>query len=80
RERFLRLFSRKRQDVELLENRIIDLSPISVLKRGYSICFKLPEEKVVSNSNMLTEDDYVRIKFSKGSTDARIEKVMMNED
>ena len=80
RERFLRLFSRKRQDVELLENRIIDLSPISVLKRGYSICFKLPEEKVISNSNMLTEDDYVRIKFSKGSTDARIEKVITNDN
>ncbi len=77
-ERLLRSINKKRQDIELLHNRIMDLSPTSILKRGYSICFKLPEKKVISDSNLLSVEDLVRIRFAKGSTDARIKKVVRN--
>ncbi len=75
REGFLHTLYKKRQAVELLQNRLSDLSPISVLERGYSICFKLPEERVISNSGLLLCDDMVRIKFSKGSADAKIKRI-----
>ena len=60
------------QRLRLMENRLSDLSPDSVLKRGYSICLKLPQQKIVSDSAHLSCDDRVRIKFSKGSTEARV--------
>ncbi len=66
---------RKGEKIRLLENRICDLSPTSVLERGYSICFKIPEMHVVSDSRLLSFNDRVNIKFAKGSSEARIEKV-----
>ena len=66
--------------VELLKNRLSDLSPISVLERGYSICFKLPEEKVISNSILLNKDDKVKIQFSKGAVEAKVRKVIRAND
>ncbi|MDO9575381.1 MAG: exodeoxyribonuclease VII large subunit, partial [bacterium] len=70
---------KKGQVVELLKNRLSDLSPISVLERGYSICFKLPEEKVISNSILLHKDDRVKIQFSKGGVEAKVKKVVKND-
>lgn len=80
RERFLHTLYKKRKLVELLQNRLSDLSPVSVLERGYSICFKLPEKRVISRSDLLSRDDRVMIKFSKGSADAKIEKVTTNSN
>jgi len=80
KERFLHTLYKKRQVVELLKNRLSDLSPISVLERGYSICFKLPEEKVISNSILLNKDDKVKIQFSKGAVEAKVRKVIRAND
>nr|NIP37820.1 hypothetical protein [Candidatus Dadabacteria bacterium]NIS07250.1 hypothetical protein [Candidatus Dadabacteria bacterium]NIV40957.1 hypothetical protein [Candidatus Dadabacteria bacterium]NIY21188.1 hypothetical protein [Candidatus Dadabacteria bacterium] len=50
------------------------LSPLKVLNRGYSITQKLPEKKVVKDSQILKKDDEVLIKFLKGSAKCKVEE------
>ncbi|MFC1725038.1 exodeoxyribonuclease VII large subunit, partial [candidate division KSB1 bacterium] len=57
------------------ENKLNALNPESILKRGYSISYKLPEMKVVKSSREIKISDEVRIKFRDGSAHAKINEV-----
>ena len=58
-----------------LEKRIIDLSPLSILKRGYSITRKLPEKSVLRDALYAQKGDQVQVLLAKGELTCRIEKV-----
>lgn len=51
------------------------LSPVSILKRGYSITAKLPEGVVVKNSGSLKIGDEVETKLGHGRFRSRVEEV-----
>lgn len=55
-----------------LERRLTDVSPIATLKRGYSICFKLPDQIIVRRSKELSPADNVRIKFYEGEAKCKV--------
>jgi exodeoxyribonuclease VII large subunit len=55
-----------------LETRLTDVSPIATLKRGYSICFKLPNQTIVRRSKELLPADNVRIKFYEGEAKCEV--------
>lgn len=50
------------------------LSPLAVLERGYSICYRLPEMKVVKDASALETGDALRLRFSRGSALCRMEE------
>jgi exodeoxyribonuclease VII large subunit len=50
------------------------LDPLAVLKRGYSICRKLPENLVVTDAEMLNKGDKVNLTFHRGYAFSRVEK------
>ncbi len=64
-----------RSSVSALENRMTDLSPLSILKRGYSITRKLPEQTIIRDAFSVTEGDRVQVLVSKGELRCRIEEV-----
>ncbi len=53
--------------IKRLSNRLEDLGPISVLKRGYSITMRLPEEKILRNADESKKGDRIRIILAKGN-------------
>lgn len=60
-------------------NRIISkldaLSPVAVLKRGYSITMKLPEGVIIKDVKELKKNDMVETKLGQGKFKSRVEEV-----
>ncbi len=72
------LFEGYRSDLSLLEKRLKDLSPLSILKRGYSITRKLPEKSVLRDASSVKTEDKVQVLLSEGALVCRIENVDKN--
>lgn len=64
-----------RMEHSLLEKRVVDLSPLSILKRGYSITRKLPEKSLLKDTSPVQKGDYVQILLAVGELECRVEKV-----
>jgi len=78
-ERLVRAIQRKLRETEmkrsLLHRRITDLSPLSVLKRGYSIALKLPEREVLRGASGVEAGDQVQVLLGEGELKCRVEAV-----
>ena len=61
--------------ISLLEEKLKDLSPLSVLKRGYSITRKLPDKKILRDVSRVEKGDRVDVILSEGGLECRIEKI-----
>ena len=58
----------------LLKKRINDLSPLSILERGYSITSKLPEKTVLKEAGNVRTGDSVHVLLAKGELTCVVEK------
>ena len=65
----------KQTTLSLLEKGMKDLSPLSVLKRGYSITRKLPEKWVIRNALNVQKGDQVQVSLAEGELECLIQKV-----
>jgi exodeoxyribonuclease VII large subunit len=63
-------------ELSLFEEKIKDLSPLSVLKRGYSITRMLPEKVILKNTYGIRMGDRVNILLAEGDMDCRVEKII----
>ena len=64
-----------RMNLSLLEAKIKDLSPLSVLKRGYSITRKLPEKMILKDVSGVEKGDDVNVILAEGELECRIKKI-----
>lgn len=76
----LRAMERKRNQLIYFKNKAEALSPYSVLKRGYSICLKLPQLKIITEHKQVKKGDKVRVRLYKGSLHSQIYKIEGEED
>ena len=60
-----------------LRSRLEDLSPLSVLKRGYSITMRFPEREILKDAKDTKQGDKIKILLSRGSI---IGKVLSREN
>ena len=58
-----------------LEKRIVDLSPLSILKRGYSLTLKMPEKEIVRSASGMASGDQVEVLLGEGELGCRVETV-----
>jgi exodeoxyribonuclease VII large subunit len=58
-----------------LQERIKDLNPSSVLKRGYSIARKLPEKWILKGVSGLKKEDHVQVTLAEGEIECRVEQI-----
>jgi exodeoxyribonuclease VII large subunit len=65
----------KKMSFSLLEKRIKDLSPLSILKRGYSITRRLPEKIVLRDASDVKRGEQVQVLLAKGGLECRVEKL-----
>ncbi|MCM8781123.1 MAG: exodeoxyribonuclease VII large subunit [Candidatus Omnitrophica bacterium] len=58
----------KLKQAELLRvlEKLSSLSPLSILARGYSITFRLPEEKIIKDIHLIKRGDKIKTKLHKG--------------
>ena len=64
-----------RMALSLFGEKIKDLSPLSILKRGYSITRKLPEKRILKDVTGMEKGDHVNVILAEGEMDCRIEKI-----
>lgn len=65
----------KQTALSLLEKGIQDLSPLSILRRGYSITRKLPGRNLLRDTSGVQKGDQVEVLLAEGELECRIEKV-----
>lgn len=65
---------KKQMALSLLEKGINDLSPLSILKRGYSITRKLPGTTILRDASSVQKGDRVQVILSKGEMKCRVEE------
>lgn len=60
-------------------NRLIyaleNLSPLNILKRGYSITSKIPEGTTIKDASMIKIGDTIKSKLSRGNIISKVEKI-----
>ena len=62
-----------REGLATASGRLHALSPLAVLERGYSIAYKLPEEKIIKDGHSLEVGDAMRVSFARGKAICRVE-------
>jgi len=62
--------------LNLMEGKIKELGPYSVLKRGYSITRKLPDKTALRSSSGVMAGDSVNVVLAEGEIDCLVEKVI----
>ncbi len=65
-----------RLDISMIEEKLKDMSPLSVLGRGYSITRKLPEKRVLRSSSQVNKGDKVSVKLAEGELECLVEKIV----
>lgn len=60
-------------DLSALEKRMTDLSPLSILKRGYSITRSLPEKHILKDTTGVVRGDQVQVLLGEGEMTCRVE-------
>jgi exodeoxyribonuclease VII large subunit len=63
--------------LENMAGKLIALGPESVLGRGYSIVWRLPERKIIRDAATIEEGDRVEVKVQHGSFISKVEKIKM---
>ncbi len=61
--------------VSLMQKRLADLSPLGILKRGYSITLRLPEKEIVKTAAQLQQGDPIQVLLGEGEVEGRVETV-----
>jgi exodeoxyribonuclease VII large subunit len=72
---YLRL---KQSEFSGLAEKLSSLSPLNILSRGYSITFKMPEEKIIKGAGFMQIGDIIKTRLSKGEITSRITEVKKN--
>lgn len=77
RERLLskikNIFDGKQKKFQLNVQKLDLLSPLKILNRGYSVCFK--DGHIIKNTRQVLKNDTVNIKLSDGILDAKVENI-----
>jgi exodeoxyribonuclease VII large subunit len=68
-------FNLQTQKLTSLSHRLQALAPESVLKRGYSICYRAEDNKIVREANLLQVEDKIKVQFYKGKISGRVEEI-----
>ena len=69
------MLDQKRTRLDAIAQRLNDLNPRNILKRGYSITIKKATQEVVKESDQIVTKERVQIKLFKGELDCIVSKI-----
>jgi len=64
----------QRKNVQALTGKLDALSPLAILERGYSICSKLPEGKIVRSVEEISIGDALKVLFTDGEAISEVKE------
>jgi exodeoxyribonuclease VII large subunit len=64
-----------RMALSMLQEKLKDISPLSVLGRGYSITRRLSDKQVLRSSSQVDKGDRVNVKLAEGELECLVEKI-----
>ncbi|MFH1350504.1 MAG: exodeoxyribonuclease VII large subunit [Pseudomonadota bacterium] len=64
-----------RMNLSLVEEKLKNLDPLAVLKRGYSITLKLPERRILRNVADVKKGEHVNVLLAEGEIECHVEKI-----
>jgi len=73
-------FNLQAQKLKSLSHRLQALAPESVLKRGYSVCYRVEDNKIIREANLLQVEDKIRVQFYKGRISGNVEEIENDSD
>lgn len=73
--RFKHYIELKEGDFKLVSEKLEILSPLGILKRGYSASFKLPHRRLVKDTRFIKKGDLIETRISRGSFTSRVEEI-----
>jgi exodeoxyribonuclease VII large subunit len=68
-------YSLSRRRLDQLQQQLAALNPHSILRRGYSICWKEYDNSIVTDASTLEAQEKIGVRFSKGSIKALVSHV-----
>ncbi len=74
-EKIKNYFEFQKNSLSLNDEKLKAMSPLSVLKRGYSIARKLPKLEIIKDAVLLEKEDRLEVKFFKGKVKSKVEQV-----
>ncbi|MFH1783996.1 MAG: exodeoxyribonuclease VII large subunit [bacterium] len=66
RQSFAHFVEIKKKEFHLFTEKLSILNPLSILARGYSVTYKMPQETIVKDSEEVSTGDSIKIKLNKG--------------
>jgi len=63
-----------RKSLQALTGKLDALSPLAILDRGYSICSRLPEGKIVRSVEDIYVGDALKILFTDGEATSEVKE------
>lgn len=69
------LLKNSKQDLGQVMGKLNALSPLAILERGYSVCYKLPDLKLVKDVSKLKLADAVEVRLHKGKFKGKVERI-----
>lgn len=68
----------RKREFKVVVEKLSSLSPLSILARGYSITFKMPENKILKDAELIKFGDTIKTKLHKGEILSQVRKVNQN--
>ena len=66
---------RERARITALTKHLENLNPLSIMKRGYSICYREQDGHIIIDAVQLQEEDKIRVQFAKGQIRGTVDEV-----
>ncbi|HDL18081.1 MAG TPA: exodeoxyribonuclease VII large subunit [Bacteroidetes bacterium] len=70
------LMDSRKQQINSLHKQLISLSPQSILNRGYSLCFREEDGKLVKTSADVQVADKIRVQFHRGQIKGKVDEIL----
>jgi exodeoxyribonuclease VII large subunit len=74
------VWERSREAVAIVQARLGDLSPLSILSRGYAVCYGQDGTSIVKSISDVSIDDTVRVRVGDGRIGATVIGVEILEE
>ncbi len=65
----------KQAEFNLAVGKLAGLNPLSILSRGYSITFKLPENSVIKETRLIKTGDTIKTRLHRGEILSKVTEV-----
>ncbi|MCH2665866.1 exodeoxyribonuclease VII large subunit [bacterium] len=75
-----RVYDHRRQEYRRQTARLVSLSPLSVMRRGYSITHRLENGELVLDANTLKPGEVVRVRFAEGQADCSVDRIVPDDE